>query len=478
MAVSDQQVLELNPWWREATAIDRDPTVRAFESRTLRWDPPVLGSIELGPRRVHTLRGPRQVGKSTTAKRLIRKLLESGERRILYFPFDLSREKADIAEAVRRARQLHPDPGGPWFLFLDEITTIPDWQLGVKFIVDNGPAEDDFILCTGSAARKVGSERLPGRRGAGRHYVQLPVSFRDFCRQAVRLDIPDEVLRPEDAFTASGMTLLRRLNLAYAELERAWRAYRETGGFPAALEDYLTEGPVQDRTIEMLWDIIAGDVRDLGRDAVATLKLLERVTRSLGAPLSWHSLAQDMGVTQPTARDYVRVLAESFMLIVVFAWDAGGKGLSAQRQRKVYFIDPLVARVPQLLVPGGSRPAEDAAREALVATALFRSATDRLLQAEPLTGALGFWKSGRGTEVDFVVAERRAGTSTRRLPIEVKGDNAPSIANARRSLRAAFGRGIVVTASVFEPDQRIPAIPAPVLLAALKEQPERKPIER
>jgi predicted AAA+ superfamily ATPase len=226
----------------------------------------------------------------------------------------------------------------------------------------------------------------------------------------------------------------------------------------------------------MLWDIIAGDVRDAGRDAVATLKLLERVSRSLGTPLSWHSLAQDMGVTQPTARDYVRLLAESFMLIVIFAWDPSGKGLSAQKQRKAYFIDPLVARVARLLVAGGAEMAEDPAREALVATALFRSATERLLQAEPVTGALGFWKSGRGTEVDFVVAERGAGASTRRLPIEVKGNSAPAIANARRSLSAAFGRGIVVTASVFEPDEPIPAIPAPVLLAALKERPERKPI--
>jgi hypothetical protein len=232
MAVSDRQILELNPWWREAAAIERDPTIRAFESRTLRWDPPVLDAITVGPSRVHTLRGPRQVGKSTTAKRLIRRLLESRERRILYFPFDLSRENADIAEAVRRARQLHPDPGGPWYLFLDEVTRIRDWQLGVKYIVDNGPAQDDFILCTGSAARKVGSEQLPGRRGAGRHYLQLPVSFRDFCRCIVHLEIPEEALTPGEVLTSAGMSLLRRLYLAFPELERGAPTARRAGFLP------------------------------------------------------------------------------------------------------------------------------------------------------------------------------------------------------------------------------------------------------
>lgn len=119
-----------------------------------RWDPPVLDAIEIGPRRVHTLRGPRQVGKSTTAKRIIKRLLDGGERRILYFSFDLSTTHSDIAEVVHRARQLHPDPEGPWYLFLDEVTTMPQWQLGIKYIVDSGLSNEDFIFCAGPTSRR------------------------------------------------------------------------------------------------------------------------------------------------------------------------------------------------------------------------------------------------------------------------------------------------------------------------------------
>jgi predicted AAA+ superfamily ATPase len=478
MPISDEQLLELNPWWRDARAIESDPKVRAFEARRFRWDPPVLDALEVGVRRVHTLRGPRQVGKSTTAKRLVRRLLRSGERRVLYFPFDLSKDNADIVDVVRRARRLHPEPSGPWFLFLDEVTGIVDWQLAVKYIVDNGPADEDFILCTGSSARKVGSEQLPGRRGAGRHYVQLPVSFRDFCRQGIGIEVEQEAITPGRALTPEGLGVLRRMYLGYPELTRAWQTYSETGGFPSAIEDHLIHGSVQDRTIEMLWDIVAGDVRDLGRNAVATLKLLERVMRSQGAPLSWHSLAQDMEVSQPTAKAYVRVLAESFMLLVLFSWDAGGRGLSPQKQRKIYFIDPLLARIPRLLVPGiSATDGRGAIREALVANALFRSATDRLVQADPVMGALCFWKSGRGTEVDFMIAEKAPGLPGRRLPIEVKGDSRASIANARKSLGQAFGGGIVLTDSVFQPDDAIPAIPAAVFVASLEERPVRTPME-
>jgi len=475
MPIPDSQILHLNPWWRDPLSVDRDPKLRALRDRSFQWDPPALDAIEIGFQRVHTLRGPRQVGKSTTAKRLIQRLLRRGETRVLYHTFDLSTSHADIAAVVGRARQLHPDPDGPWYLFLDEVTTMSDWQLGVKYIVDNGPSDQDFILCTGSSARKVGSEQLPGRKGGGRHYLQLPVSFRDFCIHALGVDLPDETLTPGQMLTPEGLRVLKMLNLATPELERTWRAYQQVGGFPAAIDDYLREGEVQAETIEMLWDIIAGDVRSLGRSDVATLKLLERVGRSLGASLAWTSLAEDMDVSQPTARDYVELLAQSFMLLTVFAWDTSGRGLSARRQRKVYFVDPLLGRVAQKMVPGSRLPDPNAVRENLVGIGLYRASTDRLVQMDPVTGSLCFWRSGRGTEIDFMVAEDCPDVRGDRLPVEVKGDSSSAIANARRSISSAFGRGVIVTDSRLDLEHGIPTVPASLFLAALGERPERKP---
>jgi uncharacterized protein len=474
MPPSDQQILHLNPWWQDPAAIERDLKIRTLASRALQWDPPVLDAIEIGPGRVHTLRGPRQVGKSTTAKCIIKRLLDRGERRILYFSFDLSTTHADIAEVVHRARQLHPDPEGPWYLFLDEVTTMPQWQLGIKYIIDSGLSAEDFILCTGSSARKVGSEQLPGRKGAGRHYVQLPVSFRDFCTQALGIALPEETISPAEMLSPGGLRVLRRANLATEELERAWRIYREVGGFPAAIEDYLAEGEVSERTVEMLWDIIVGDVRELGRSGVASLKLLERVGRSLGAPLAWHSLAEDMDVSQPTARDYVELLSQSFILLMVFAWDTSGKGLSVRKQRKVYFADPLLWRVAPHLMAGIRRPDPNAQRENLVGIGLYRSATDRLIQADPVAGSLCFWKSGRGTEIDFVVPDGARPLGGDRLAVEVKGDSTASISNARKSISRVFGGGVIVTESYLDLENKIPAVPAPVFLSVLRERPERK----
>jgi hypothetical protein len=62
------------------------------------------------------------------------------------------------------------------------------------------------------------------------------------------------------------------------------------------------------------------------------------------------------------------------------------------------------------------------------------------------------------------------------VPIEVKGDNRSNIARARESIRKTFGRGIVATSTVFEPDADVPAIPAAVILAGLEDRPVRLPL--
>ena len=53
----------------------------------------------------------------------------------------------------------------------------------------------------------MGTEQLPGRRGKGRNYLQLTVSFREFCRLTQRIELPDETLAIEEFFTTQGRDL-------------------------------------------------------------------------------------------------------------------------------------------------------------------------------------------------------------------------------------------------------------------------------
>lgn len=478
MATFDEQILAWNPWWANRSVFDEDPHIRAFEMAPVQWDPPLLGSLPLTLGDAHTVRGPRQAGKTTLTKRLIRRLLERGESRVFYFSFDLHQQPDVLYDAIRRAKSLHPDPAGPWYLFLDEVTSVPQWQRGIKVAWDQGLTREDFLLLTGSSAHDLrsGAEQLPGRRGGGSDFLHLPMSFRDFCIQVEGIPLPPETSDIEGFLGTDGRRLARRLNLLSADLDRAFRAYLQVGGFPAAIRDYRSSPERRPRpeTARMLWTAIAGDIARSGRDQTATAKLLEEVAVALGNPLKWDGAAKAMGMASShSAREYVEFLSEAFALLTVFFWDLSGGALQPSKQRKVYYIDPLLGEIAPLLMPGARRPPEDGVVENAVAVGLFRSAAQVLTQAGAVPGAVGYWRSRNYRELDFVVPGTSRGRGGR-LPIEVKGDNASGIGHARQAIARAFGEGVVASRTVFDPEGDVPVIPVPVLLAGLSEAPRRE----
>ena len=478
MLTLDEQIISWNPWWADPPAVARDPHIEAFEAAPVRWDPPLLDGLPITHGDAHTLRGPRQAGKTTLAKRIIRRLVEDGESRVLYFSFDLHGDSAALYEVIRRAKALHANPDGPWYLFLDEVTSVPRWQKGIKIAWDQGLTRGDFLLLTGSSAHdlKTGAEQLPGRRGNGSDYLHLPMSFRDFCSQVEGIRLPEETTSLEGYLESQGRTLARRLYLLFADLDRAFRTYLQVGGFPAAVGDYRVSGTPQatPQTLRMLWSAIAGDVAKSGRDQTAAAKLLEEVGVSLGNPLKWAGASKAMGMaSNHTAREYVEFLSAAFALLTVFFWDLSGGTLQPSKQRKVYYMDPLLGQIAPSLMPGARRPPHDGLVENAVAAGLFRSAAHVLVQANAVPEAVGYWRSSNKRELDFVVPAEKFGRGGR-VPVEVKGDNGARIGHARLAIQRAFGQGIVASQSVFEPSEQVPVIPVPVLLAGLSEVSQRR----
>lgn len=83
----------------------------------------------------------------------------------------------------------------------------------MKAAWDAGVTADDALLLTASSAHdlKRGAERLPGRRGKGKDYLQLPLSFRDYCVAAHGIRFDDEPLAAEEFLTARGERVAARL---------------------------------------------------------------------------------------------------------------------------------------------------------------------------------------------------------------------------------------------------------------------------
>lgn len=112
-------------------AIEVDEYISRFKECSVRWVPRIKYFFDLESDAVYTVRGPRQVGKTTLIKLMIRELLREGvrpTRRIFYWTCDLvegPKELVSILESyIDSVRSLTSER---LYIFLDEVSAVRDW---------------------------------------------------------------------------------------------------------------------------------------------------------------------------------------------------------------------------------------------------------------------------------------------------------------------------------------------------------------
>ena len=68
MEISFQLLQQHNPWWLREELILDDEKIVDYERETYKYTPPILSEYPYNDEAILTLRGPRQVGKSTSVK--------------------------------------------------------------------------------------------------------------------------------------------------------------------------------------------------------------------------------------------------------------------------------------------------------------------------------------------------------------------------------------------------------------------------
>ena len=424
MALSDEQILAQNPWWREQGWPAGDRQLALLAGQPVRLPAELVGAIDLTRAGIHVLRGPRQVGKTTDLKLLVARALAERHdaRSIVYLTLDLleGAHHAELAETITRAKALARHPGSS-IVLLDEVTGVPRWQTAVKAMWDDGTIGDDVVVCTGSSAidlQKGAAERLPGRRGAGRDHLVLPQTFASFARAVNNSIPPSPCLTIADIRTSGGEAALHEGRLYAPALKDALSLYLKFGGLPAAVAEAATGATEPPEHVKrVLYDSLVKEIQRRGASIPAAHALLERVLRSLGSRTAWSKMAREMEVplgrrrgapSHHTLRDYIELLAGGYFLFIVYFWRAGSQTNSLSNEKKVFFSDPLLHTIALDLVPG--LPADAPALvENAVGLALYRhyEPPARLIESFISPDRLHVWRTARAGEVDFVAGPRR-----------------------------------------------------------------------
>jgi len=425
--LSDLQIARFNPWWTTAGWEADDVHLRRLEAGGVRFATPQVDGIDLAAAAVHVLRGPRQVGKSTDLKLLVRRALAAGAepRAVVYLSLDLLEDQppAALVEAVNRALELAGRASERRLILLDEVTAAERWQTAVKALWDEGRIDRDVVVCTGSSAADLAegsAERLPGRRGAGKDLLVLPQDFASFARAQDGGVPPGLGLTVAEIVSADGQVALRAARIHLPALRRALERYLLFGGLPAAVAEAAGGRAEPSEEVQrVLWDSLVREVQRRGASIPAAQALLERIMRSLGSKLSWSKLAREMAVplgrprrggdrrSDPrTVQSYVELLAADYFALVLYFWKQDSGSGDVAKDKKVYFGDPLLQTIVANRV-GLARNAH-AEVENAVALALYRRYEPLERRAENMVAPerLHVWGTRRGGEVDFVCGPR------------------------------------------------------------------------
>src|SRR5665811_327251 len=216
--LSDAEILRQNRWWNEPGWREADPHLRALRDQPRRLPAPVVERIALDEAGIHTLRGPRQVGKSTALKLLVERAVERWTgRRVAFLALDLLEglPLADLSATLVRTKELAAS-AEPMLLLLDEVTVVDGWQTAIKALWDEGILREDIVVCTGSSAvdlHEGAAERWPGRRGAGGDHALFPHSFETFAAAVDPAIPPSPKLSVESLVSGHGREALREAQL-------------------------------------------------------------------------------------------------------------------------------------------------------------------------------------------------------------------------------------------------------------------------
>ena len=355
-------ISQQNPWWKTPSEIHNDSKIKDCEGAKVQWNPRIRYFIKFDADRIYTLRGPRQVGKTTLVKNMIKDLLDSGieSKSIFYCTCDLIDNEKDFVELINvyldwaSAFQLDRK-----YLFLDEISSVKNWEKGLKYLVDTGKLKNTTILLTGSHAidLKYSIERLPGRRGEGDgtlNKILLPMKFAEFA-ETVDPSIKDlfkkySILKSErrqeiifGLFDNNVDPVLDLLRIHQSDLDRLLEQYLITGGIPKPINEFYAQNRIDNSTYEIYIRSLLGDLAKWNVQEASTKKILRSVSNKLTTTISWQSIVKDSDIgSHNTVAKYIDNLENSFVLNTLYQLDIAKKTVDSKKEKKVYFQDPFI----------------------------------------------------------------------------------------------------------------------------------------
>ena len=469
-----------NPWWGDTSAIQSDPHLSRMRKQefTFRHSNPFDFTCDT----VYTLRGPRQVGKTTFMKLLIEQLIQEQEwncQRVLYLDVQgagLNNQKS-LQESLLNFISFVRSGGndGQLAIFLDEVTGITDWGTAIRTLYEQGKLENVTVLATGSHALDVkrGGESMPGRRGAEEKldWIMMPLSFGDYVRsmsEVVGLSLPEKIPTSEIADQSQMFEKGTFLQNHAEILDSLWSRYLLTGGYPYAIENHLQHQQIEPHIYNQLRDAILEEVRKAGHDETYLREIVNwLINKYLGKEFKWSTASNETEVgSKNTARNILENAEAAYVWHILYRQiNIGPPDPALQSPKKIYSVDPLTWHTLHTWTLGAQDPWKETLSK--IGDPDFLGTFVESIVGDHFCRQYGpfvlYYRDRKGrNEIDFLLYSSPSQFEL----VEVKYQN--QIRDEARETIAANGGGVLVTKDTFEryPDENVISVPCYNFLTA------------
>lgn len=476
MPITQKELSSQNPWWENPANIETDPKIVEFEKSKIKWVPQIIKEIISSKAySLFVIRGPRQVGKTTAIKLMIRELLKIQKPPGLFF-FDCetlyrAKELEEVMEAYFKFLQLI-NWKGPSFIFLDEVTGVAGWSKVIKFLIDQNRFKESILVISGSNALdlKKGADWLPGRKGKGREIPFLPLSFQEYLKVAHSLFYETIKKLPLPDFDTRITNLWNKAQGLYPSLNtlnRHLETYLLCGGFPRLINEFHENSSISYKTYDDYLGWVRGEIAKQKKDEKRELQILAELSLTLGSKLGWDAIAKKIGgVSHHTVEDYLVVSELLFIGRILYQLDLAKKRIIRRKSKKFYFIDNLLYFLARGVAEKwsdyfnrsleilSSPKTKSQLLEQVVFNHLMRRSTNWL---EP-----GVVFCSNSSEIDFILWEER-----RLLPIEVKWQKQVDPKVFLPMIKLQFKEGLVLSQNTLDRDRNFLILPASIFMCLI-----------
>ena len=339
--------------------------------------------------KITILIGPRQVGKTTLLKRLYNQFRNNHNCLFLDLDIYSHYEQVSTYENLINTLKLNGYQAAQqelFVLFLDEFQRYADISRVLKSVCDHHP--NIKVYASGSSSLAINKqiqESLAGRKRVVRIY---PLSFQEYLHFRNRDDLGDKL---QKLLTIQADNLDTLLPEAFEELYQ----FLIYGGYPEVTQVKERE---KREVLASIFDLyVKKDLVDFLRvERIRHAKtLLRHLAVNHGRETSYSRLAQVAAIDEKTAKNYVEILMETFIVTIHPPWYTN-RTKELVKTPKIYFMDNGVRNFfINNFNPHDMRQDSSFLFEGFVISELIKSGI--------LADQIKFWRTKNRQEVDLIL---------------------------------------------------------------------------